>query len=102
MNSFDILYSLEAVSDIDNLTNIILFHYKAPLTAKSYIQGLADEIKSLTHSANSFKIESSKFFQQYGPSPRRINYKEMAIIYNLINDVVYIRRVIPSNTIQDL
>lgn len=88
MNSFDIVYSLEAVADIDTLTNVILFQYKAPLTAKSYIQGLADEIKSLSQSADSYKIESCKSLQQYGSNPRRINYKQMAIIYNLVNDVV--------------
>ena len=102
MNSFDIVYSLEAVADIDSLTNVILFQYKAPLTAKNYIQGLADEIKSLSQSADSYKIESRKSLQQYGPYLRRLNYKQMAILYNLINDIVYIRRVVPANTIKDL
>lgn len=102
MDSFDIVYTLEAKSDIDNLTDVILFEYKAPLTAIRYIQGLVDEIKKLSNSADSYKIQEQIFLQQYRPNPRRINYKQMAIIYNLIDEVVYIRRVIPANNIKDL
>jgi len=102
MKHYNVIYSLEADEDINNLFEFIVFQYKAPLTAFKYVQGLLDEIKRLSRSAESFSIQTRKSLQQYGPYPRRVNYKKMAIIYNVINDVVYIRRVIPANTISGL
>lgn len=102
MEKYKILLSEMARSDIDNLSDVILIDYQAPITAFRYVQGLIDEIKRLKWSAESYAIQTNKFLQQYGPEPRRLNYKKMAIIYNVINEVVYIRRVIPANTIANL
>lgn len=102
MHRFTIVISETANEDIERLTDTILFQYKAPVTAFNYVQGLLDEIKQLTVSAQSYAVQTRKSLQQYGPLPRRVNYKKMAIIYNIINDVVYIRRVIPANTISGL
>jgi hypothetical protein len=102
MKHYKVIYSVEAYEDINNLFDFIIFQYKAPLTAFNYVQGLSDEIRGLSLSAQSFPIQSRKSLQQYGPYPRRLNYKKMAIIYNVINDVVYIRRVIPAKSISGL
>ena len=102
MSVYQVVISEDAQNDLRNLSNVISYQYKAPLTSLKYLKSIYAEMGKLSHSADSFKIESNKSFQQYGSNPRRINYKEIAIIYNLINDVVYILRVIPANTIQDL
>ncbi|MEI6555499.1 MAG: hypothetical protein WCL70_07920 [Paludibacter sp.] len=102
MKHYSIEYSEEARTDINNLFDVIIYEYKAPTTAFKYVQGLYNEIKKLSRSAESFSVQTRKSLQQYGPSPRRLNYKRMTVIYNVINDVVYIRRVIPSNTIAGL
>lgn len=102
MKHFKVIISEIAKEDIKQLSHTIRFQYKAPITSFKYVQGLIDEIKKLGSSAESFSIQTRKSLQQYGPYPRRINYKKMAIIYNVINDVVYIRRVIPANTISGL
>lgn len=80
----------------------ISYQYKFPLTALKYLKEIYAEMRKLEYSAISYQIQTRKHLQQYGPFPRRVNYKKMAIIYNVINDVVYIRRVIPANTISGL
>jgi plasmid stabilization system protein ParE len=99
---YSIVYSDDSKDDLIDLFNVITFEYKSPVTAKRYIQGLKDTIFSLSKNAESFSIQTRKSLQQYGPSPRRLNYKRMTIIYNVINGIVYIRRVIASNTIAGL
>lgn len=102
MKNYIIVVSKEATNDLIDLSNVISFDYKSPLTSVRYINGLKKDISKLSRSAESFSIQTRKSLQQYGPAPRRINYKKMAIVYNVINGVVYIRRVIPSNSIAGL
>ncbi len=102
MNNFKVVISEAAQSDLDNLSNVISINYKAPATALKYLNGLFQEMRKLTNSAHVYPIQTIKTLQQYGPYPRRVNYKKMAIIYNLVGDVVYIRSIIPSNIISGL
>ena len=102
MTRYKIVVSDTANKDLIQLSFIIKTQYKAPVTSFKYIQGLLNEIQKLSLSAPSYSIQTRQSLQQYGPYPRRVNYKKMAIIFNVINDVVYIRRVIPSNTIAGL
>ncbi|NDP22547.1 MAG: hypothetical protein GZ091_15915 [Paludibacter sp.] len=102
MNKYTVVISEQAQDDLDELSNVISYEYKAPISSIRYLRGIFVEMRKLSRSAESYKIETRKSLQQYGLSPRRVNFKRMAIIYNVINDVVYIRRVIPSNTIAGL
>ncbi|MFM2291640.1 MAG: hypothetical protein RIS29_1453 [Bacteroidota bacterium] len=99
---YKIVVSEQAQDDLDNLSEAISYEYKAPVTSIRYLRGIYSEMRKLQQSAESYAIQTNKFLQQYGPEPRRLNYKKMAIIYNVINEVVYIRRVIPANTILEL
>jgi plasmid stabilization system protein ParE len=101
MNLFDIAYSEQAVSDIAALVKVITVQYKSPVTATQYTQGIIDTIASLRYHAEAYRIQTGKSFQQYGPFPRRVNYKQMKVIYNVLDNTVYIRRVIPANTIAE-
>lgn len=92
-------YSDMALQDIRNLRFIIRDTYKAPLTAISYVQGLYDEINRLSIFAESLPVQTSPFFMRYGYNVRRINYKKIAVIYSVYNDIVYIHRVMASNLI---
>jgi ribosomal protein S18 len=102
MVRFEIVFSEEANVDIQNLLDAIIYQYKASITAFRYVQGLLDEIKKLKTTAETFSIQKTKGFSQYGFNVRRLNYKKMAIIYTVINNTVYIQRVIPSSTITTL
>ena len=65
MKHYNIVYSLEADKDINNLFEFIIFQYKAPLTAFKYVQELLDEIKKLSYSAESYSVQTRKSLQQY-------------------------------------
>lgn len=99
MNRFVIVFSDEAKNDIQNLSDTIMYQYKAPLTAFGYIQGLLDEIKHLRTNAEIYSIQKSSYFSQYGFNVRRLNYKRMAIIYTVIKNTAFIKRVVPASTI---
>ena len=78
------------------LFDFIVVNYKAPLTAKNYINGLFSSIDLLSHSAGSFTVQNHKYFTKYGSQVHRLNYKKMTIIFTLHNDIVYIHRIMPS------
>lgn len=98
MEQFEIFFSEQANTDIQNLSNTIMYQYQAPLTAFKYIQGLLDEIKKLKTNADSFSKKQKNLFH-FGYNVRRLNYKKMAIIYSVIDRTVYILRIVPSSTI---
>ncbi len=102
MDCFEVAYSKKAKEDIHKLYEFIVFEYKAPITAFRYVQGLFDEIRKLSYSAQSYSIQTQKVFQQYGKNVRKINYKRMTIIYTVNGSVVYIQRVVASLLISDL
>ena len=99
MARFEIVFSEQANVDIQNLTDTIMYEFKAPHTAFSYVQGLLNEIKKLKLIAGLLPIQKSAYFLQYGYNVRRLKYKKMTIIYRLIDNTAYIMRVVPSSTI---
>ena len=99
MARFEIVFSEQANTDIQNLTDAIMCEYEAPLTAFKYVQGLLVEIKKLRTIADFLPIQKSGYFLQYSFNVRRLKYKKMTIIYTVIGNAVYIIRVVPSSTI---
>lgn len=102
MNRYKIIFSEQSEIDMKKLEDVISFDYKVPLTAFRYLQGLKNEINQLSKTAESFPIQTGLYFRQYGNNVRRINYKRMTVIYNVYSNTVYIRRILPSNTITEL
>jgi hypothetical protein len=99
MKKFDIVYSKEAEIDLHKLSDVIMFKYKAPLTAVRYLNGLQKEIKRLSVIADALPYFTRPQILKYGPNTKRINYKEMAIIFAIYGSIVYIHCIIPANTI---
>jgi len=98
MRQFEISLTSKALSDVDKLRFAIVFKYRAPLTAKRYLKGLNDTIQSLKVGADSFQIDTN-VSALYGLEIRRVNYKEMAILYSVEDDIVYIHRIMPQSMI---
>jgi hypothetical protein len=48
MKKFKVVYSKEAVNDLQKLSDVIMYKYKAPLNAVRYLNGLQKEIKRLS------------------------------------------------------
>lgn len=98
MKRFDITTTPKAQSDVDKLRFAIAFKFRAPLTAKRYVEGLNKKVQSLKVGADAIQIDKV-FSAQYGFDVRRVNYKEMAILYSIEEDVVIIQRIIPQNMV---
>jgi plasmid stabilization system protein ParE len=95
MKKFNIVVSIDAFEDIQDLYYFIVSEYNSPLTAKRYVDGLYQTIKSLQITAESYSIRAD--LSLYGNFVRRINYKKMAIIYTVHGNSVYIHRVIAAS-----
>ncbi|MBA4408524.1 MAG: type II toxin-antitoxin system RelE/ParE family toxin [Bacteroidota bacterium] len=99
MKRYEVIITENAQQDLRDLSNTIIFEYKSPITAIRYLRGIYDEFRWLQSNAESLKIQTSKSFAKFGFNTRRINYKKMAIIYCVVANIVYIKRVIPAGTI---
>ena len=99
MNKYTIVISQKAQQDLRELSNIISFEYKSPLTAVKYLRGIYDEMKKLRLIAGLLPIQKSAYFIQFGFNVRRIRFKKMIIIYTLIDNTAYILRVVASSTV---
>lgn len=97
-----VIYSSNAKNDLSELSDVISYDYKSPLTSFRYIRELREKINTLKHYPESNAIRTSEYYRQFGDNTRRINYKRMAIIYTIHADTVYIHRIVPSTTITGL
>jgi len=99
MKRFSVIYSNRAYVDLENLSDVIMYKYKAPITSKRSVFGLRAEIKRLSVIADTQAYYTSPQLLQYGSNTKRINYKEMAIIFAIYGLIVYIHRIIPANSL---
>jgi plasmid stabilization system protein ParE len=99
MKAYKIIFSEEANQDIQKLFDFIHLTYRAPLTAKRYVNGLFATIDLLSHSSHSYPIQHQKSFLKYGFDVRRISYKKMVIIFTMHHDIVFIHRIMASSLI---
>jgi plasmid stabilization system protein ParE len=102
MSQYIISYSDEANRDLENLAYTISENYSSPLTAFRYVQGIIETINQMAKNPEAYPVRFNFSLLQYGINVRRINYKKMAIIYTVNNDIVYIHRIIASSLITDL
>ena len=103
MNTFEfqVIISPEAKDDIVDVFNYIAFEIKHPLTAVRYREGIIETIDQLASYADLFAVSSNEYLRRhYGEGVRTIIYKKMTIVYNIIGDIAYIRRVMASSLIQ--
>jgi hypothetical protein len=99
MRKFSIKITPEAISDVDDVFDFITDVCKSPLTARKLRDGLYNEIIFLQHSAATYNISTNKSILRFGYNARKVIFKNMTIIYTIQNNIVYIRRVIPSGLI---
>jgi hypothetical protein len=96
-----IYITLEAAQDIQRTCDYIKYEIKEPVIADRYRQGIDNTIAGLFRYGPSLAISPYESVQKhYGPDARTITYKRVTIIYNVIGDKVYIRRVIAAELIK--
>jgi plasmid stabilization system protein ParE len=90
----------EALQDIENVHDYIAYELFEPITADKYIRSIYDAIKYLAFYGISVAVNERDFLlSQYGPTVRNINYKKMAIIYTVENNVIIIQRIMAASLI---
>jgi plasmid stabilization system protein ParE len=100
MQQFEILILEEARADLKEVFDYIAYELKSPDTAIDYLFGLLEKINSLKISAGLFAPSTREFLKHlYGSDVYSINYKKMAIIYNVDGNIAVIRRVMPASLI---
>jgi plasmid stabilization system protein ParE len=91
----------EAETDMLNTYRYIAYDVMQPETAVRYLEGIQATVRSLSHLAGVFALSLSDDIQRlYGPEARTINYKKMTIIYNIVDDIVLVRRVVAGSLIR--
>ncbi|MDO9152351.1 MAG: hypothetical protein Q7U47_01355 [Paludibacter sp.] len=103
MSKFNIIISEHAKNNIDDYIDFIFYEYKSPLTSLRHKEGLIKTINELSKNANVYKYCSNKSVTDiYGIFSKRINYKQMAIIFSIYNDTVIIHAVLKQSVIKGL
>ena len=72
-----------------------------PLTAVKHLAGIRKEIKKLETNAEIYALCSNRSLQKYGNNVRRVDYKRMAIIYTVSENVVSVKKIMPASMIID-
>lgn len=98
MGNYSVVFTTQANLDIASLTSYILGECNAPLTAKKYIEALYVRIKWLEHNADVFVVVP-ELSMQMGIDVRRLNFGNMAILFSIEKDYVYIHRIMPQSLI---
>lgn len=98
MARFSISLTDEAKADVSKLRRAIEETYQAPLTASRYVAELNTKMKWLENGADYFPIVP-ELSCQYGFEIRRLNFKKMAVLYSIEENIVIVHRIIPQNLI---
>ncbi len=96
MKTYNVRLTLRAEKEKWDLHDYLFYSIKAPLTAKRYIDGLEKELRRLERLAGIIKTDIN-LSQRFGYELKRTNYKKIAIIYSIEDDIVYIHHIIPQS-----
>ncbi|MDR0864619.1 MAG: type II toxin-antitoxin system RelE/ParE family toxin [Candidatus Symbiothrix sp.] len=100
MKNYTIRLSTEAEEDIDNLYDYIANELMLPFTADKYVGGIFETIEKLSVYGGSIPINQRQYLQvNYGPGARTVTYKKMTIVFNVIRNAIFIRRIMPGSMV---
>ena len=98
MRKYEVKLTEEAKQDRKSLARFIKEEVHAPLTAKRYMLGLEEEIKKLENSAGLLTVDD-ELSRQIGMEVKRTHYKNMAIIFSVEGEKVYVHHIIPQKMV---
>jgi len=96
---YRIKLSEDAESDMFAYIDAIYFDYDAPLTATRVYRQLMKKIYTLKSNPGIYTIRTEPWYWKYGHFVRRLNFKGVAIIYTIEDDVVLIHRIVAHGEI---
>ena len=101
MKKYRILFSERAVTDFTEITDYLSMEIKMPSTSEKFAHQLLKTIASLSFSAEIYPVIEYKIpLLSHKESLHRINFKNWAIIYTILGDVVGIERIIHGSLIK--
>ena len=90
----------DAEADIDKAVAYIAFEVMNENSAVAFRNGIGDTIAKLSYLGEIIAFSQQPYIRKrFGAFARTITYKKMTIVYNVLNGVAYVRRVIPSKMI---
>lgn len=98
MKTYDIRFTEQGMQDEKILFYHICEKVHAPLTAQRYISGLRKAILQLEYSAGVHPVDED-LSKVLGLKVYRIYYKQVAIIYTIEENLVYIHHIIPQKMV---
>jgi plasmid stabilization system protein ParE len=91
----------EARENIRSTYRYIAYELLEPQTAERYVRGIYDTIQKLSYLGYSLAVSDNKcLVSLYGNSVRTIRYKRMTVVYNMVANTVYVRRVMASGLVR--
>ena len=94
MKIYKVLIKESALSDIDDLSNDILYVSKSINIAENYIDGLYSAIQNLSiYGASLPFCQNEDTIAVYGKYIRRMNYKKIAVLFYVDNDIILIQEI---------
>jgi len=96
---YKVKMSVEADADFENYLNHIICEYDAPLTAVKHKDGILDVLLDLSVNPYVNAVRHNEFLLEFGMNVRRANYKRMAIIYTIHENVVYVHRILAGSMV---
>ena len=101
LENYKLIVSDEAKEDIKQYIYTIRYVYDASITAKKHYDGLIALLEKIEKNPTANAIRHSTFLLQYGVDVRRANFKKMAILYSINENVVYVHRIVAESLITD-
>lgn len=98
MKKLKLEYSPEAKEDMRDLTYTIVYKYKSPKTATTYVHSVRNTIYGLRTFHNYARCPWMAHL--YGPDVRRVSHGNTSIIFSVHGDTVYVHRVMPSSQVK--
>ncbi len=98
MKRYKLQISPQADDDLDDLSDTIVYKYKSPKTAVSYLRSVRTTIKGLRTFHNYARCPWMAHL--YGPDVRRVSHGNTSIIFSVHGDTVYVHRVMPSSQVK--
>ena len=86
--------------ELNQLIDVIIYQYDAPFTAERYFKGIMDQLKSLEIIAGSLPYARNRYIMdRYGSFCKRLNYKNVSILFYVDRYNVYLLSVLPQSGI---
>ena len=103
MAKYRIIFSLKALSDIDNLVQFVASIYTFE-AGKRFGKHFRSQIYALRKSAGAFAVSNKKDVLAHHPQAKSVyigKKKKWLVIFWVERDICYIERIIPSASVKE-